>query len=396
MRCGIVICATHHCSCYALFGWVAHTARAQPASDRPVIRCVAFSPDGRYFAACGSRHAKDGQLAIWETESWRLTHQQRDTIGYPQLAFSPDSKSLVLSRFAPETHLIDIASGKTTRQFKGRAAHARCVTFTPDGSRVITGNDDRSARIWDVQTGALLETITGDFGNVYDVDVSPDGRLLAIADGEQYLLRLFDLDTLKQVFVTKRMGSLVPQVCFSPDGQRVAASSWGGYSRLYDVATKELRYEFDTNSARSTCFPADGQRIAVAASLKLYVFSFPTADSQLAKRIRQLIREFEQDDYQVREQASRELAALGGVTDPFLRAAIESQNPEVRWRARRLRKRLTSTDGARKLDMDRETECAIFSPNGKLLIGGDKNGNLIAWNVGDWTVAGRWTLPDSP
>ncbi|MEM9656730.1 MAG: hypothetical protein AAF961_00080, partial [Planctomycetota bacterium] len=372
--------------------WCAPT-HGQPSQDPPAVRCVAFSPDGRLLAACGSNSTRDGVLAVWETEGWGLKHVQNEQAGYPCLEFSPDGRRLALARFAPETHLIDVASGEQIGELDGHAQYSRCVAFTPDGSRIVTGGYDGKVKIWDANTKELSETISGGMGKLYAVDVSADGRLLAVADAGTSHLRLFDLETLREAFVSPRMSSLLTHASFGPRGRLVSVTSWGGFSQVFDAATHELAFKFDTNSSDWTTFSADGSMVAVAARYTVYVYSFPAADELTETKIKRLIAEFQGDEYERRQAAYDELAALGGVCEPFLAAAMDSDDPEMRWRTRRLRDRLMLADAAEQLQIDGRNGCVAFSPDGRLLVAGDAAGNLTAWNVGDWSVARRWRLP---
>ena len=58
---------------------------------------------------------------------------------------------------------------------KGHSALVRSTSFSPDGSRVVTGSDDMTAKVWDARTGAELLTLKGHTGPVYSVTFSPDG-----------------------------------------------------------------------------------------------------------------------------------------------------------------------------------------------------------------------------
>jgi hypothetical protein len=63
----------------------------------------------------------------------------------------------------------------------------------------------------------------------------------------------------------------------------------------------------------------------------------PALPAETAKRIARLIAELNDDEFQVRERASRELAKLGGAAVRPLRQALqETSSPEVRHRLRRL------------------------------------------------------------
>ena len=53
----------------------------------------------------------------------------------------------------------------------------RSVAFSPDGKQVVSGSD-HTVRLWDVATGAALQTLEGHWTSVYFVAFVPDGNLL--------------------------------------------------------------------------------------------------------------------------------------------------------------------------------------------------------------------------
>ena len=53
------------------------------------------------------------------------------------------------------------------------------MAFSPDGSTLASGSDDRTVRLWDVETGEPLATLVGHTDNVSSVAFSPDGSTLA-------------------------------------------------------------------------------------------------------------------------------------------------------------------------------------------------------------------------
>jgi WD40 repeat protein len=57
------------------------------------------------------------------------------------------------------------------------------VAYSPDGTRILTGSADNSARIWDATTGEVLHHLTGHTNWVLSVAYSPDGtRILTGSD----------------------------------------------------------------------------------------------------------------------------------------------------------------------------------------------------------------------
>ena len=64
------------------------------------------------------------------------------------------------------------------------------VSFSPDGSRIVSGSGDNTVRVWDAVTGEVINTLTGHSGYVFSVSFSPDGS--RIVSGSQDNIRVWD------------------------------------------------------------------------------------------------------------------------------------------------------------------------------------------------------------
>ena len=53
------------------------------------------------------------------------------------------------------------------------------VTFSPDGRTLASANRDTTVRVWDVNTGQDIRTLSGHTDPIYSVVFSPDGKTLA-------------------------------------------------------------------------------------------------------------------------------------------------------------------------------------------------------------------------
>jgi len=69
--------------------------------------------------------------------------------------------------------------------------------FSPDGTRILTGSQDSTARLWDAATGETVATLTGHEDSVMAAAFSPDGRRV-LTGAEDWTARLWELiDTVK-------------------------------------------------------------------------------------------------------------------------------------------------------------------------------------------------------
>ena len=57
----------------------------------------------------------------------------------------------------------------------GHSGSVRSVSFSPDGSRIVSGSGDSTVRVWDAVTEKVINTLTGHSDFVMSVSFSPDG-----------------------------------------------------------------------------------------------------------------------------------------------------------------------------------------------------------------------------
>ncbi|MFL5695959.1 MAG: WD40 repeat domain-containing protein [Ktedonobacteraceae bacterium] len=111
------------------------------------------------------------------------------------------------------------------------------VAFAPNGQMLASGGNDAPIRLWDVQRGTLLHTLSGGSGPVFALAWGPDGSLLASGGFDRHI-RLWERpraqsETLVQMLTGHT--NWVVGLAFAPDGSRLASASWDGSVKLWDV-----------------------------------------------------------------------------------------------------------------------------------------------------------------
>ena len=72
----------------------------------------------------------------------------------------------------------DVERGKLIQSLSGHTKQIWSVEFSPDGNRLVSGSGDRTAKMWDVKTGECRQTLQGHTAALY-ATFSPDGRMIA-------------------------------------------------------------------------------------------------------------------------------------------------------------------------------------------------------------------------
>ena len=103
--------------------------------------------------------------------------------------------------------------------------------------RAVSGSDDRTARVWDLEAGKLLHTLTGHNGLVIGIAVSADGSR-AISGNTSGPARMWSLAQGVELasFVS---GNQIAAVAITPAGTRVVAGARAGPVHLLELCGHE-------------------------------------------------------------------------------------------------------------------------------------------------------------
>jgi WD40 repeat protein/serine/threonine protein kinase len=236
------------------------------------LRGLAFSPDGKQFAAA-FEEGPAGKVELCDLATGkRVSLLDGHARAVTCLVFSPDGMRLATASFtaAPEAiqgevKLWDLKTGKALRILTGHRDSISSLSFTADGSRLASAcgtSNDQAVKIWETQTGKeVLSLPEGGCRPVF----SPDGRRLAITRFDK-TVRLHDARTGQELFILPGHGSMVGNLAFSGDGQLLATTG-GPAVKVWDVTSGPEARTLTVGglALRTAAFSPDGRVLATTS-----------------------------------------------------------------------------------------------------------------------------------
>ncbi len=156
------------------------------------------------------------------------------------------------------------------------------IALSSDGQRIVSGSQDGSVRMWEVESGKQIWGVTdGHAKGVLSVAFSPNGRIVASA-GADNAIRKWDAENGRPLGepITGHSGA-VNSIAFSPDGTRLASGSADAHVMLWEVPTHRQIGKPLTGhdgAVRSVAFSPDGRLlVSGGADYTLRVWNTETA-----------------------------------------------------------------------------------------------------------------------
>lgn len=128
----------------------------------------------------------------------------------------------------------DVRSGVLVQTLRGHSTPVLVAAFSPDGQQVLTGTQSGSVRLWSVSSGETLLRLEGHTGQITAAQFSPDGRVLLTASSDG-TARLWNARTGEALTNPSRHRKQVLCARFSPDGRMFVTASSAGLVAMWDV-----------------------------------------------------------------------------------------------------------------------------------------------------------------
>jgi WD40 repeat protein len=204
------------------------------------LRALSTSRDGKVAFLSGDEHT----MHFWDLTSGAELNAFRpaDKQMYQVAALSADGQKVLMSSTLEGVsylYLADRRSGELIQNFLGNGGPVRRISFIPGGMRAISWGDDKTIRIWNVQTGAEIRAMRGPEEPLISLQVSAGGAqaLTCSMDGTASLWDLIDGRCLER-FEGMPAGNKITAATLSAEGTRVLFGYADGKVNYWDISKR--------------------------------------------------------------------------------------------------------------------------------------------------------------
>jgi len=284
---------------------------------------VAYSPDGQLIGV--ARGGLPPNVHLWRLSDGVLLRSMGTAYGVVSVVFSPDGRMLAAAgpgdgvwygaAVHPNTvNVWDVATGALIHNVPAGCGPAISVTFSHDGSLLVTAGSVSPIEIWRT-TDWKRSIALGYPATVYGVHFSPDDSKL-IATGSDGKSAVWNLPAGTLAFRLPQVANAFGDADFSPDGLRIAGQGADGALTIWNAATGRMIQSVPSplTVMRSIAWIDDDQLVTTASEDDVILWG-ATAGTFSQRKTWSLIRQYSTN---VTISPDRTQIAVGGSGIAFL------------------------------------------------------------------------------
>lgn len=210
------------------------------------IETLTYSPDGSTLAAVGGSPGRFGEVQFWDPAQGKLRLAIRST--YDTLyggAFTPDGARFAFGCADNSSRIVQVGDGREVSKVDAHSDWVFGTAFSKEGKHLITLGRDGSIKLIEAATGAFIDDIGKNYGELKVLARNPKEDAVVIGGDEKTprLYKIFRTQARDPSYTDFNLiRAFEPQpgpissLSFAPDGSSIAVGGSGGEARVYRVA----------------------------------------------------------------------------------------------------------------------------------------------------------------
>jgi len=154
--------------------------------------------------------------------------------------------------------ILNAITGIQMAILSGHSDSVGSIVFSPDGTSLVSGSDDKTIKLWDMQTGGVVKTFQGHTKAVCSVSISADCTTIASGSRDD-IIRLWNIQTGECHQITMQYDQVI-QVFFSPLDPKLLISESGDKIWQWDIDSQKIVSKSD---GCCIAFSLDGTQLVV-------------------------------------------------------------------------------------------------------------------------------------
>jgi len=240
----------------------------QGASQRDFVHSLAWNPNGRMIASGGFRTVR-----LWEQPANVQTLKTALGAVAADVSVNMEKGLAAIGTRQNQVLVRSLADGAEVKKLEGHTAAVTGVALTSDGATVISGSEDKTVRVWSLESGQVTRQFETP-APVHDLCLTLDGTKIITAHADN-IIRVWTVaapeaaaETVAPVLEIKGHGGPVTSVCLMlPAGEEVVSGSQDGTVRTWNLGngSQTRSYGHGGPVVSVACRP-DGQVLASGSS----------------------------------------------------------------------------------------------------------------------------------
>ncbi|KAL1970757.1 hypothetical protein VTN77DRAFT_2591 [Rasamsonia byssochlamydoides] len=229
------------------------------------IDFVTINKSGEWLAFGSSKH---GQLLVWEWQSESyILKQQGHLDSMNSLVYSPDGQRIITTADDGKVKVWDVTSGFCVVTFTEHSSGVTACQFAKRGNVLFTSSLDGSVRAWDLVRYRNFRTFTAPTRLSWSsLAVDPSGEVVCAGSLDSFDIHVWSVQTGQLLDRLSGHEGPVVSLAFAPDGSHLVSGSWDRTVRVWSIfgrtqTSEPLQLQSDVLSVD---FRPDGKQIAAS------------------------------------------------------------------------------------------------------------------------------------